>query len=181
MAHNLLSKFTLRKQFEEMKNSTLIFTLTIGFLITLNINVNAKSMGKLVRYNQITDKEVVIESSKGVKILFTALHNNSIGVEYLGKNEQVQLQTGASILEQNHLQGSIYVEHLDGMFQITTTSDDGLLIKINTNNFGYTFVNKANNKEIVLEEELFDGLLEDEYRVCFIVDNREELKLVAQK
>ena len=64
--------------------------------------------------------------------------------------------------------------------QITTTDREGLMIKINKDKFGFTFFDKKNNCEIILEEEILAGLQNQSLQVCFIVDNREELNLVAQ-
>jgi len=45
--------------------------LIAGFLI-LSVGVFAKSHGKLTKYHQVTDKEVLMVTGKGVKVLFSA-------------------------------------------------------------------------------------------------------------
>jgi hypothetical protein len=128
----------------------------------------AKSNGKLLKYTQVTDKEVLIESNKGIKILFTAYDNYSIGVKYYDKTEEIQLISPTTILSASVLKGSIYVEEIDELMQITTTSPDGLIIKVDKRKFTFTFIDKSDNSEIILEEEQIAGIVNKIQPICFI-------------
>ena len=148
--------------------------IIIVFLIALfgfSVNgVMAKSNGKFLKYKQVTDKEVLVESTKGVKILFTAFDNNSIGVAYSSKHEAVNLISSKNILSRFDLSGSIYVEELDELMQITTTSNDGLMIKVDKKTFAFTFIDKANNKEIVIDNDLIAGLVSKTGPISLVVN-----------
>ena len=147
--------------------------LTTLFLTT---GIIAKSPGKFLKYSQVTDKEVIIESTKGTKVLFTAYNNNSIGVTYFDKNDTISLIAPSTIISHNELAGSIYVEELDELMQITTTSGDGLMIKIDKRHFGFTFIDKTDHSELILEEGLARGMVTNKQTFSFIADSAVNLK-----
>jgi hypothetical protein len=147
--------------------STIFKSVLLLSLIVVSLNVNAISPGKYTKYQQVTDKEVLIESTKGVKILFTAYDNNSIGISYFNKDEEVKLISPSSILNHKELSGSIYVEEIDELMQITTTSKDGLMIKVDKRKFDFTFIDKSDNSEIDLEEELLAGIVSKKLHVSY--------------
>lgn len=159
----------------------MIKTLIITILVSLSITTMGKNAGKFIKHTQVTDKEVLIESTKGVQVLFSAFDNNSIGVTYYNKGEKVELISPNQILSHHELGGSVYVEQLDELMQITTTSKDGLLIEISTKKFGFTFIDKASKEEIVLEEEQLATLCKNNNGSSFVVNNLKELELFAEK
>ena len=131
-------------------------------LIALVVMVNgvmAKAKGKFLRYTQITDKEVLVESTKGVMILFKAYDNNSIGIAYFDKADQVSLTSPGDIWSHTELKGSIYVEELDDLMQITTVSDDGVMAKLDKKHFEFIFVDKGNNTNLFIGEGLVAGVV----------------------
>ena len=140
--------------------------ITIALIILtgtfLHTSVQASSNGKFHKYTQVTDKEVLVESTKGVKVLFSAFDQHSVGMTYYNKNEKVQVILPSDIFDHVELNGSIYVEELDDMMQITTTSNKGLVIKIDKKNFGFTFIDKTNNQEILVEENLLSQVVSNE-------------------
>lgn len=148
-----------------MKKLTIILTT-----IFLTTGIMAKLPGKFLKYSQVTDKEVVLESTKGYKVLFTAYDNNSIGVTYFDKNDNIKLITPSAIESHYELSGSIYVEELDELMQITTTNDNGIMIKIDKKHFGFTFIDKTDYSELVFEEGLATGLFTNKQTFCFIED-----------
>ena len=148
-----------------MKNLVLIIIASI-----FATGVMAKSPGKFLKYQQITDKEVLIESTNGCKVLFTAYDNNHIGVTNFSKKEKADLIAPSVILSHSELSGSIYVEELDELMQITTTTNNGLLIKIDKKHFGYTFIDKTDQSEIILEEGLFAGVVTNMNSFSFVTD-----------
>lgn len=128
---------------------TTVKTLAIIIALTLQVvATSAKSKETYKNYTQITDKEILVESTNGMKVLFTAFDNNNISIEYFNGNETVSLITPASVLSGVDLEGSMYVEELDDLMQITTTTKDGLMIKIDKRNFEFTFIDKATNTEV---------------------------------
>lgn len=139
-----------------IKLRTIFLTIAV---IAITITANAKQFGTFARYSQVTDKEVLVVSSKGIKVLFTAYDNQTIGFTWHDKKQSVSLILPSNILGYEELKGSIYVEELDELMQITTTSNDGLLIKVDKKNFGFTFVNKGNNTEISIGNEMLTGLV----------------------
>lgn len=153
-----------------MKTRILI-TILILALISLTNILQAKNPGKFTKYSQVTDKEVMMESTKGVKVLFSAFDNNSIGITYYNGNEKVQLISPAVIFDHVELNGSIYVEELDDMMQITTTSNDGLVIKIDKKKFGFTFIDKASKQEILVEENLLSQVISNEKTLIVGIDS----------
>ena len=137
--------------------SLIVLTSTL-----FNMRVQAENNGKFHKYTQVTDKEVLIESTKGVKVLFSAYDQHSIGMTYYSKKENVPVILPSEIFDHVELNGSIYVEELDDMMQITTTSNEGLVIKIDKKKFGFTFIDKTNNQEILVEENLLSQVISNE-------------------
>jgi nickel-dependent lactate racemase len=135
------------------------YIFLIATLLLVTMSVSAKQNGKFARYSQITDKEVMLISNKGEKILFSAYDNNRIGFAFFDKNESVSLVLPSAIVAKTNLKGSVYVEELDELMQITTTSSTGMVIKIDKKNFTFAFVNKVNNEEIIIEEGLLSGIV----------------------
>jgi hypothetical protein len=138
---------------------SIVQSLLIALFLALAQQVFAGTNGKYSTYRQVTDKEVVIESNKGVKVLFTAFSNHSIVVAYFTPNDNVSLILPGAIASRPDLKGSIYVEGLEELIQITTTDRDGLLIKINRKPFGFSVYDKAGMKEIVLNDDFSGGLI----------------------
>lgn len=136
-----------------------LIILTIAFSA---LQGNAANKGKFLKYTQLTDKEVLIESTKGVSVLFSAYDHHSVGMTYFSKDEKVQVILPNEIFNHGELNGSIYVEELDDMMQITTTSNDGLVIKIDKKHFGFTFIDKTNKQEILVEENLLTQVVSNE-------------------
>jgi hypothetical protein len=141
-----------------MKRILKIFILTIALTVSM-LYATAKPNGKFARYSQVTDKEVMLVSNKGVKVLFTAYDNQNIGFSWHNKHDSVELILPVNIFDEHDLRGSIYVEELDELMQITTTCSNGLMIKVDKKNFTFTFINKANNTEISVGDDLISGLV----------------------
>ncbi|MCF8359453.1 MAG: DUF4968 domain-containing protein [Prolixibacteraceae bacterium] len=138
---------------------SIVQSFLIALFLVLAQQVFAGTNGKYSTYRQVTDKEVVIESNKGVKVLFTAYSNRSIGVTYFTPNDKVSLILPAEVASMTDIKGSIYVEELEELIQITTTDRDGLLIKINRKPFGFSVYDKAGMKEMVLNDDFSGGLI----------------------
>ena len=140
----------------------IIISLIIFTVVFSAFQANATNKGKFSRYTQLTDKEVLVESTKGIKVLFSAYDHYSVGMTYFNRNDKVQVILPSEIFNHAELNGSIYVEELDDMMQITTTSNDGLVIKIDKKKFGFTFIDKTNKKEILVEENLLTQVVSNE-------------------
>ncbi len=123
----------------------------IASVVLFSAKVEAKSIGNFKKYNQVTDKEIMIETSSGSKILISAYNNYALGVKYIDQNEDAKLTSPSKIAQNKELSGSIYVEELDELMQITTTNNDGLIIKIQKKPFRLSYINK-NSKETLLAE-----------------------------
>jgi hypothetical protein len=156
-----------------MVKSIIIVLLGLGLMLAGNQSM-AKSKGKFSRYIQITDKEILIESTRGHKVLFTAFDGNSIGVSHFGEDVTVKLISPARILQEKGLNGSIYVEELDDLLQITTTNNDGLVIKIDKKHFGFTCIDKVNQQEIITIDDDFAKIISNEKRVYVGLNQFEE-------
>ena len=145
----------------------LILILIFGVLTT---GIKAKSPGKFLKYNQVTDKEVIIESTKGHKVLFKAYDNNNIGVSYFNNGEEVTLIAPVNVFAHAELSGSIYVEELDELMQITTTTANGLMVRIDKKHFGFTFIDKTDDSELVFEEGQTSGTVSNKQTFCIVAD-----------
>lgn len=123
----------------------------IASVVLFSAKVEAKSIGNFKKYNQVTDKEIMIETTTGSKILISAYNNYALGVKYMAQSEEAKLISPSKIAQSKELSGSIYVEELDELMQITTTNNDGLIIKIQKKPFRLSYINK-NSKETMLAE-----------------------------
>jgi len=112
----------------------------------------AKNTNKYKSYTQITDKEVLVESTDGSKILFTAFDNGTIGVTRYAKDETVGLITPENYASHPELKGSIYVEELNGLIQITTTSDNGMVIKIDKKPLEFVVTDKVTHEQFAFDQ-----------------------------
>ncbi|MCF8358416.1 MAG: hypothetical protein K9H26_06630 [Prolixibacteraceae bacterium] len=121
------------------------FALLLLLLFASN-NAFSISFGNFKSYRQVTDKQIVIESTSGIKVLFNALDNNELSITIYEPDEKVQLLSPAVIMENELLKGSIYVEELDDLMQITTTTDDGLIVKIQKYPLGFSYCNKLTHE-----------------------------------
>ena len=160
-------------------NKSFFITILTMLLFLLGNGLQAKNIGKFKKYTQVTDKEVLVESTKGIKILFTAFDNHSIGVTYFEKDVTVQLISPEKILNHTGLNGSIYVEELDELMQITTTTNDGLMIKVNKDEFGFSFIDKTNKQEIIVEEDLLVKVVSNEKKLYVGLNQVEETDSTA--
>ena len=150
--------------------------LAVVVLLALNNSLFAKSMGNFKSYRQITDKEVLIETTNGSKVLFSAYNNFAIGVLAAGADEEIALTSPQSIQERTDLTGSIYVEELDEMMQITTTINDGLVIKVEKNPLRFTYVDKSSMNTFFEEGFKFGN---KENNLDLTVVQGEELRLLS--
>lgn len=150
--------------------------LTLVVLLIISNTGLAKTFGNFKSYKQVTDKEVLVESSNGIKVLFTAYNNFAIGVSTTNSNEEVKLTSPHSIAKRNDLTGSIYVEEIDELMQITTTSADGLIIKVEKNPLRFTYIDKSSNQVLFEEEFKFGNKSHD---LGISVESGEEYKLIT--
>ena len=150
--------------------------IAVLILLASNTSVFAKSIGNFKSYKQVTDKEILIETTNGSKVLFSAYNNFAIGVVAANADEEVTLTAPASISERSDLNGSMYVEELDDLMQITTTNEDGLVIKIDKTPLRFTFVDKSNS-EVFFEEGIKFNSKSNNLDLS--IENGEELKLLS--
>ncbi|HPR31275.1 MAG TPA: hypothetical protein PLK12_04230 [Prolixibacteraceae bacterium] len=120
----------------------------------------AKNTGRYVTYCQVTDKEVIIESDRGQKVLFTAYNNQSIGIDWFDKGQTIRLIGPSEIDKYIGLEGSIYVEEIDELIQITTTSNDGLMIQIHRKPFGFSVFDKETRQIVGLAEPMKNQVIQ---------------------
>lgn len=153
----------------------LLFTLL--FLFGISINVASKSIGKFKKYHQVTDKEVLIESSNGAYILVSAHEHYALKISTIQKSEAVKLISPKQI-HSSGLEGSIYVEELDELMQITTVINDGITIKVSKNPLRFTFIDK-NSKEVLFEEINSISFGKKSTDLVLTLSNNEEIKLIA--
>lgn len=136
MWRSILKMLFMRKYLQLFVVIVLLFVSITGF---------SKSLGNFKQYHQVTDKEILIESTNGSQILISAYNNYAIGVTVVNSNT-LDITTPKQINSRNDLTGSIYVEELDEMMQITTTINDGLVIKIEKSPLHFSFINKSNSE-----------------------------------
>ncbi|MFA9391788.1 MAG: hypothetical protein ACERKD_18400 [Prolixibacteraceae bacterium] len=154
--------------------------LTLIILMVLTSSGYAKTLGNFKSYKQITDKEILIETTNGSKILVSAYNQYAIGISAFSANETVPLTSPNSINSRKDLNGSIYVEELDELMQITTTNHDGLVIKIDKHPLRFSYINKLNAN--VLFEELSSVKFGNKNNsINLTIEENEELKLVSNK
>lgn len=132
-----------------MKNLHLIFIVIV--LLAFNTTATAKTLGNFRSYKQITDKEILIESTNGSQILVSAYNDFAIGVTVVNSESNLEITTPIDIAKRNDLSGSIYVEELDELMQITTAISDGLVIKIEKKPLRFTYVDKSTS-DVMFED-----------------------------
>ena len=152
--------------------------LVVMILFGFNNPCISKSLGNFKNYRQVTDKEVLIESTKGAFILISAYNDYALQIATLSNSEAVALIPPAKIHLQDYLNGSIYVEELDEMMQITTTISDGVVIKINKNPLRFSFIDKTTN-EVLVEELKGVNFGKNTNDILFSVGLNEEIKLIT--
>jgi len=150
--------------------------LAVLVLFSLNTSVFARSVGNFKSYTQITDKEILIETTNGSKILFSAYNNFAIGVVATDANENISLTTPQAIQNRTDLKGSIYVEELDELMQITTTNNDGLVIKIDKSPLRFTYIDKSTSS-VLFEEGIKFGKKSNDFNLS--IGKEEQLKLIT--
>ncbi|MDA3930030.1 MAG: hypothetical protein PF541_13860 [Prolixibacteraceae bacterium] len=154
--------------------------LAVMFLLTSGSSIFAKSLGNYKNYQQVTDKEILIESSNGSHILVSAYNDYAIGVSILNSNEIISITSPNKIQKRKDLNGSIYVEELDEIVQITTAVADGLIIKIEKNPLRFSYINKIND-ELFFEEFTSAKFSRKSNNINFTIGEDEELKLFTHK
>lgn len=152
----------------------IVLVLLVLTMLGIGNKTMAGGKGKFCIYKQVTDKEILIESTRGHKVLFTAYDANTIGINHFGKTVNVQLIPPSKILQEKGLNGSIYVEELDNMLQITTTNNDGLIIIIDKKNFAFTCIDKVNQQTIITIEDELARVISNEKRVFVGLNQHEE-------
>lgn len=135
-----------------MKTALTTIAAILIVLATSTI-VNAKSQGRFLKYTQYTDKEILIESTKGVKVLFTAVEKNEVKVTYFNSNEPVGLISTSNSEAIKSLTGSIYVEELDELMQIAI-AESNIVIIIDKSKFDFNFSEKTTDGSMEFENEL---------------------------
>lgn len=128
-----------------------LFIITL-MLYSSTFPVAAKPMGKFKRYQQITDKEILIESTKGNYILISAYEDYTLHIKSIIKSDAIKLVSPEKIHMNKNLSGSIYVEELDEMMQISTAVNNGITIQVNKNPLSFSYIDKTNHQ--VLFEEI---------------------------
>ncbi|HOO85518.1 MAG TPA: hypothetical protein PLS94_13190 [Prolixibacteraceae bacterium] len=148
-------------------------------LCCLSLTGYSKSWGNFKHYKQITDKEVLLETSNGAQILITAIDSQALQIS-ASANKSFQLIQPDQINKHKHLEGSIYVEELDEMMQITTTTPEGIVICINKKPFNLTYKSKANSNVLLNQSKISSNNRQSasfEYKTC----KTEKLRLLSCK
>lgn len=130
---------------------------------------NAGKQGSFAGYRQLTDKQVLLVSTKGIQVIFNAYDNYNLGMECQLKTVKQTLILPEHIAKHRDLQGSIYVEELDELMQITTTSNDGLVIIVDKRNFEFTFIDKETKLEIQPEQPLLSGTISKNNKIIAFI------------
>lgn len=152
--------------------------LVVVIMFSLYRPSTAKSLGNFKSYRQITDKEVLIESTKGAFILISAYNHYALGVTVIHEDRVLELSSPNRIDLNNDLNGSIYVEELDELMQITTSINDGVAIKIEKKPLHFSYIDKTTNT--ILFEELYGVKFKNkEDDIAFSLSDDEEIKLLA--
>ncbi|HPR32528.1 MAG TPA: hypothetical protein PLK12_10545 [Prolixibacteraceae bacterium] len=108
----------------------------------------------------------MVASTKGAHILFRAVQPNTISILVFEEGDTFALLSPSQALNDSPLNGSIYVEELEDLMQITSASDDGLIIEIAKYPLGFLFRNKqtfatgtATSNTVFIEKGDFLSLL----------------------
>lgn len=156
----------------------LLLVIVVMVLFGLNQPVTAKSLGNFKSYRQITDKEILIESTKGAFILVSAYNKYALKISVVDNNKVFELTAPNKINSKEELDGSIYVEELDDLMQITTTINNGVAIKIEKSPLQFSFINKSTNN--ILFEELHSVKFKKHINdIVFSLCEDEEIKLIT--
>jgi alpha-glucosidase (family GH31 glycosyl hydrolase) len=124
--------------------------LTIALIVATYQLALSKTLGNFSSYKQITDKEVLFTTTNGSRILITANQEQIIGIQALGEQEIVNLTLPCDI-DKSKLTGSLYVEELDNQIEISSSSTNGIRIRINKQPFKLSYFDPK-SKEVYLDE-----------------------------
>lgn len=149
----------------------------IIILLASSSSVFSKSLGNYKSYSQITDKEVLIETTNGAQVLISAYNDFAIGIS-VSSDKELNLVTPNKIKNHSDLNGSIYVEELDELMQITTAINDGVVIKIEKSPLRLTYIDKSSS-EILFEEIAGVKFSKNSNSIRFSVDENEELNVIS--
>lgn len=155
-------------------------TIYLGILIlfAFTSRMDAKSLGNFKHYQQVTDKEVLIETTKGFYVLVSAIDDYVLKVSSLSPQEALELQSPKDILKNKNLNGSIYVEELDELMQITTTIGNGVAVKVNKKPLHFSYIDKTNN-EVFFQEEKGVNFKKTGNQLVFGIEENENIELVT--
>ncbi len=157
--------------------------LIVFVLVILSAQaVWGKTPGNYKTHHQITDKEILFETTKGIKILISACGDYEIGVTVYPKGDAVSLISPEMIRSKAiSLKGSIYVEEIHDAIQVTTTMADGLYIRIEKNPFRLSYVQKDSDSALASEYKGFE-FDKNSTKVSFSVNgNNEQFEVVGLK
>jgi hypothetical protein len=160
-----------------MRNVKLV---ALAITLLLSQVALAKSLGNYKSHCQITDKEILFETTNGSKILICANDNYVIQIKILGKNETICLLTPEKVLEGCDLNGSIYTEEIEGKIQVTSTMNDGIFINIEKTPFKLSFLQKE-DRTLLTKEIQGVTFTNQGINISFSVEKGEELKLLSKE
>ncbi|MGF7138702.1 hypothetical protein [Roseimarinus sediminis] len=132
-------------------------------------SATAGKQGSFAGYRQLTDKQILFVSTKGVQVVFNAYDNYNLGMECHSETAGSTLILPEHIAQHRELQGSIYIEELDELMQLTTTTNDGLLIIVDKRNFEFTFIDKETKLEIQPEHPLLSGTISKNNKIIAFI------------
>jgi len=88
-----------------------VYLFVMLFLLCcLSLTGYSKSWGNFKDYKQITDKEVLLETSNGAQILITAIDSQALQIS-ASANKSFQLIQPDQINKHKHLEGSITLKN----------------------------------------------------------------------
>lgn len=155
-----------------------LLLVVVMVIFSLFQPATAKSLGNFKSYRQITDKEILIESTKGAFILVSAYNEYALGVSVVDNDKVLALITPSKLNQHDELTGSIYVEELDDLMQITTTINNGVAIKIEKTPLHFSYIDKTT--KTVLFEELYSVKFKNKTDdVAFSLSENEEINLIT--
>lgn len=152
--------------------------LIMLFLCILVLPAASKTIGNFKKYQQITDKEVLIETTTGVHILVSAHNHYALQITAVNKRDAVNLISPQKIHLNQTLTGSIYVEELDELMQITTTVSDGIVIKVEKQPLRLSFVDKTSG-QVLTEEVKGVNFGKQRSEIIFAMNDYEKMKLIT--
>ncbi|HKM94995.1 MAG TPA: hypothetical protein VJY41_15195 [Prolixibacteraceae bacterium] len=155
------------------------FLFVIFIIICLStLQVAAKSLGNFKRYLQITDKEVLIESTEGNFILISAYEDYTLHIKSIIKSDAIKLVSPEKIHMNKNLGGSIYVEELDELVQISTVVNDGIFIQVHKNPLSFSYIDKT-TRQVLFEELKGINFSKQSAQMSLSLKPDEELMLMA--